>query len=455
MWTKRLLLQWLTIFVVCFIIGILIKIHMSPSFLVIREMEYEYTTSKSKPNIELNIASNNMDVKTITSSMLQPMDDYTINKTVITTEVICRRQMAVNSIPFIWDDDSHTWYNVTKSSKSSESETLDLADIRNLGRITMSLELVGSLEKNKRESYRILGKFLKNNGRDNLKLLKAMDAHSKWRGRIVTLTNVVVSSNGWIVDNKHCHAVINGGCKTAETWRPPKNPIQNYDRVISIAMFWGDGIWHFLLESFVGLAHVHTSECYIHVSSKNKWATNWLAIIGIPSNRIIDGTIAAKTLIVPEMGRCGAPSLTQINWLRTIIPSTIPQHPNSIILIKRTRSRVMSTFNAIHQLVENFANEQRLEFVLHDDSSLPSIPEQLQRFANASIIIGPHGAGMVNIIASKRRTCVIEFSPTDPNICYMRLSFLLGHNYIAIPLYKNQIVDVNEVKRALHLCRQS
>jgi hypothetical protein len=45
-----------------------------------------------------------------------------------------------------------------------------------------------------------------------------------------------------------------------------------------------------------------------------------------------------------------------------------------------------------------------LEFVLHDDSSLPSIPEQLQRFANASIIIGPHGAGMVNIIASKRRT---------------------------------------------------
>jgi hypothetical protein len=36
MWIKRLLLQWLTLFVVCFIMGILIKIHMSPSFLVIR-----------------------------------------------------------------------------------------------------------------------------------------------------------------------------------------------------------------------------------------------------------------------------------------------------------------------------------------------------------------------------------------------------------------------------------
>jgi hypothetical protein len=72
-------------------------------------------------------------------------------------------------------------------------------------------------------------------------------------------------------------------------------------------------------------------------------------MIGIPSNRIIEGTVAANTLNVPEMGRCGAPSLTQINWLRTIIPSTIPVHPNSIILIKRTRKRVMQKFNAIQQ----------------------------------------------------------------------------------------------------------
>jgi hypothetical protein len=40
-----------------------------------------------------------------------------------------------------------------------------------------------------------------------------------------------------------------------------------------------------------------------------------LGIIGIPSNRIIEGTVAANTLNVPEMGRCGAPSLTQINCL--------------------------------------------------------------------------------------------------------------------------------------------
>ena len=94
------------------------------------------------------------------------------NETVIKTEVTCRRKMEVKSIPFIWEDNSHTWYNVTESNKSSDSETLDLADIQNLGSITMSSELVAILENNKRESYRILGKFLKNNGRDNLNLRK-------------------------------------------------------------------------------------------------------------------------------------------------------------------------------------------------------------------------------------------------------------------------------------------
>jgi hypothetical protein len=56
----------------------------------------------------------------------------------------------------------------------------------------MSSELVAILEKNKRESYRILGKFLKNNGRNNLKLRKALEGHSKWEVRIATFTNVVI-----------------------------------------------------------------------------------------------------------------------------------------------------------------------------------------------------------------------------------------------------------------------
>jgi len=115
----------------------------------------------------------------------------------------------------------------------------------------------------------------------------------------------------------------------------------------------------------------------------------------------------------------------------------------------------MQKFNAIQQLVEHFANKQKLEFVLHDDNSLPSIPETLQRFANALIVMGPQGAGMVNIIASKRRTCLIEFTLINPNNCFMRLSYVLGFNYVDVPLYEeNTMVELREVKKALHKCLQ-
>jgi hypothetical protein len=71
----------------------------------------------SRPEIKWDI---NIVIQT---SMMEPMNDYSINKTVIKTEMTCRRKMAIKSIPFIWEDNSHTWYNVTESNKSSDSET--------------------------------------------------------------------------------------------------------------------------------------------------------------------------------------------------------------------------------------------------------------------------------------------------------------------------------------------
>jgi hypothetical protein len=60
---------------------------------------------------------------------------------------------------------------------------------------------------------------------------------SKRDGYVATFNNVVVSYDGWIVHSRHCYAVINGGCKSVNSWSPPSNPIMKYDRVISIAKF--------------------------------------------------------------------------------------------------------------------------------------------------------------------------------------------------------------------------
>ena len=60
--------------------------------------------------------------------------------------------------------------------------------------------------------------------------------------------------------------------------------------------------------------------------------------------------------------------------------------------------------------------------------------EQLNIFCNADIIMGPHGAGLVNILYAKPGATLVEF-PTDPHVnrCFGFLSLALGFSYWAVP----------------------
>ncbi|XP_052088010.1 uncharacterized protein LOC127725190 [Mytilus californianus] len=358
------------------------------------------------------------------------------------------RRLSVDYAPFIWSNDNPSWFNVTFVEFASSPVQL-------VGSVTVDSENILSLKQNHREVYRQLGKILNDNDEKKLQAWHGLDTRLKLGGRIATFNDVVVSSDGWIVDSKYDLAVRNGGCQTTTNLLVRKFLVTRYRSVITIAARWCEGIWHFPMEALVGLAHIteyNKQNSFIHVSEKNEWVMQWLKLIGVNKNRVIHGTISADTLIVPQMAKCGSPSLDQLQWLRKSIPLKIPLNKQSILLIKRTRKRMMPNFDEIQSLVEKFAKEVDLDFVLHDDRSLPSLTLQLERFSKASIVIGPHGAGMVNLIASKNRTCVIEFSPTVSNTCYMSLSYLLGHNYFSVPLYENQTVKIHKVEKALNAC---
>ncbi|CAC5404381.1 unnamed protein product [Mytilus coruscus] len=294
-----------------------------------------------------------------------------------------------------------------------------------VGSVTVDSENILSLKQNHREVYRQLGKILDDNDIQKLQAWHGLDTRLKLGERIATFNDVVVSSDGWIVDSKYDLAVRNGGCQTTTNLLVRKFLVTRYRSVITIAARWCEGIWHFPMEALVGLVHItdyNKQNSFIHVSEKNEWVMQWLKLIGVNKNRVIHGTISADTLIVPQMAKCGSPSLDQLQWLRKSIPLKVSLNKHSILLIKRTRKRVMPNFDEIQSLVEKFAKEVNLDFVLHDDRSLPSLILQLERFSKASIVIGPHGAGMVNLIASKNRTCVIEFSPTSSNTSILVIS---------------------------------
>ena len=352
---------------------------------------------------------------------------------------------------FLWEIAQQTWFEVRNT-------TVIKTDNMTFGTLHLDKKNVFGLQKGGRARQE-LASILQNNDTVLLRAWLELADHSKPLGRNAIFQDVIVSSDGWIANQNICLSVRNGGCYNSSptSWTIPNIPIMHYNNVISIATYWGYGIWHFVMEAFVGLAHISKLDLqshFIHVNAKNSWTLDWLSLIGITKSRIISGTISARRMVVPEIGRCGTPSLAHLQWLKTQIPVKIPIHPNDIVLIKRTKYRVMQDFHLVQELVETFARKHGFHFVLHDDASLPSLKSQLQRFANASIVIGPHGAGFLHLIATSKKACVIEFLPPTPQqvIIYARLSYLQGQTYFSIPLYDNKFVNVTKVNQTLELC---
>lgn len=363
----------------------------------------------------------------------------------------CSSFKEAKHAPFLWEIAQQTWFEVRNT-------TVIKTDNMTFGTVHLDKENVFGLQKggNVRQE---LGKILQNNDTGLLRAWLELADHSKPLGRNAIFQDVIVSSDGWIANQNICLSVRNGGCSNSSpaSWTLRNIPMMHYNNVISIATYWGYSTWHFVMEAFVGLAHITKLDLqshFIHVNAKNSWILDWLSLIGIPKSRIISGTISARRMLVPEIGRCGTPSLAHLQWLKTQIPVKIPIHPNDIVLIKRTKYRVMQNFHLVQELVETFARKHGFHFVLHDDASLPSLKSQLQRFANASIVIGPHGAGFLQLIATSKKTCVVEFLPPTPQqvIIYARLSYLQGQTYFSIPLYDNKFVNVTKVNQALELC---
>lgn len=114
MWITRFLHRWITVFFLSYVIIMLININIFHIFSVIHETKDENMTRKSKPTRELNMHMDNKGVITGTPSMIQPMNSDNIKSKIMRTEVICRRKMTAKTTPFIWNDDYHMWYNITK-----------------------------------------------------------------------------------------------------------------------------------------------------------------------------------------------------------------------------------------------------------------------------------------------------------------------------------------------------
>jgi hypothetical protein len=197
------------------------------------------------------------------------------------------------------------------------------------------------------------------------------------------------------------------------------------------------------MENIVALANLDPriiERSVVHVASRGQYKDSWLSALGIPNSHIMrEESVLAKTLIVPEMGRCGAPYLQQLRWMRAtflkdlkIVPQA--QRKTTILIIKRGRKRPVPNFFQVEEVTRRFASSRGMRVLVHDDSGLPPLRDQIQRFANADIIVGPHGAGLLFMTFAPFHACVVEFKMAvrEP-VCYMRLAYKLGLSYLHYP----------------------
>ena len=316
--------------------------------------------------------------------------------------------------------------------------------------IRVSPEIVTALQTNSRISYNKLSRTI---NKDNFSFDRSI-----CKNRVITFKDAVVSVRGHIITSKSIY--YNGGCVKKDRPFAPREISQifsqskaicpSYKKAVSIAALWTWGVWHFPMEALVALKCITNFEdVHLHISKKNDLCMGWLKLIGvdIPEDRIVDGRIHAQELIFPEMGGCGNPYYNQVVWLRQRVLKTLGNaaKPNDLfILIKRSARRSVKNHDTYEELCKTFCNKHGLTFWLHDDLLLPSLQGQMKIFNRAKIVMGPHGGGGVNLIATRPGAYFVEFlMTTDINICYTRFAEFLDINYIGLP-YGNAGIDVDK-----------
>ena len=98
-----------------------------------------------------------------------------------------------------------------------------------------------------------------------------------------------------------------------------------------------------------------------------------------------------------------------------------------IYVSRRNSSRAPKNESEIEQVLMS------LGFQILECNDL-SLHDQFKAFQSAEIVIGPHGAGLTNLMFCQKGTKVIELIPsTFHNPCYEQLSSLSGLTYKAFP----------------------
>ena len=201
--------------------------------------------------------------------------------------------------------------------------------------------------------------------------------------------------------------------------------------VIDLNYLWCTEYFHFLTEVLPNALFLKNAgvsfPIFCKTSSFTIPAFQWFGI----TNEVISAFPPIKTKqLVPMYVECGNPSFQKIQLLRNVIETKVRFESTHGILLRRHGTRELLNEEDIFQFFQ--AAYSHLTWVIFD--TLP-IGETAALFSKAEILVGPHGAGLTNMIFAPKGVKIFEIMPeSDPNVCYWHLAEMLGHSYKMLPV---------------------
>lgn len=224
----------------------------------------------------------------------------------------------------------------------------------------------------------------------------------------------------------------------------------------------GDNYFHWMIDvlpklflykksSYAGL----DIDYYIFNPIKHKFSLELLELLNIPKEKIIE-ILPYQSIQVDELLATSPPSITSNehrlpiphwiinNWRRSLLELEKvkpPNNPYSKIYINRLDSKKRPIQNE-HEVIEYFEDNGFKSITL----SKLSVINQISLFANADIIIGPHGAGFTNILFCKKETVLVEIFSFDEQkssnigtVNFANLANQLSLNYYVLQIKKDDL----------------
>jgi hypothetical protein len=237
------------------------------------------------------------------------------------------------------------------------------------------------------------------------------------------------------------------------------NPIQikqtiEIEKCGYVLSIWGSNYYHFITEELPNLIKLslYDTSLPIIINTNNKYIIEFLELVKFKiKNPVIknDPSILykIKECYITNLSLSGKPSCHELLLAKNLLEeNTLLKQKSSSeigIIIKRTEHerKIINHDEMVFYLRTKYPSIEWIEF-----DSL-SVVETIKLFNRAKIIIGPHGAGLTNMLFAKKGITVIEIMPySDPNECYHHLTNMLEHKYNCIVLEDSGKINEKQMK---------